>query len=531
MKKEHFDYIVIGAGPSGIQTGYFLEKHKLNYCILEKSEISGSFFAKYPRQRNLISINKVYTGYTDPEVNLRWDWNSLLCDNPDLVFKNYSKEYFPHSDDLVRYLQDFADHYKLHIKYNREVRNIDKTDDGLFQITCKNFIYTCKNLIMATGVPKQFVPDIEGVEHCEYYSDCSILPEDYEDKKVLIIGKGNSGFEIADLLVSTASRIHLVSPNNIKFAWKTHYVGHLRAINNNLLDTYLLKSQNAILNANIQKISKKSNGKYLVSVDYTKVRGGEIEEFEYDNVILACGFKMDTSFFGENITPNLVHNDKLPEITCEWESTNVENLYFAGALSHSRDFKKTTSGFIHGFRYNCDALVKVLKSKNSGDTLEEITLDDITVDKITDLVIQKINRSSALWQQFGFLSDTLVIDKKTGKGHYYEALPKDYVIEVLCKEQEHYFIFTLEYGTRHFDPFGDNVERINKFDYDSAEESDFLHPVIRRYSAGNLISEKHLIEDFASEFTREEHVEPLRDFLSDELYNLNRTTEANRIAN
>ena len=48
----------------------------------------------YLIHRTLISSNKVYTGYDEAERNQRWDWNTLLCENDELLFKNYSKEYF-----------------------------------------------------------------------------------------------------------------------------------------------------------------------------------------------------------------------------------------------------------------------------------------------------------------------------------------------------------------------------------------------------------------------------------------------------
>ena len=90
MKKTYFDYLIIGAGPAGIQLGYFLEKANHNYLILEASETPVSFFQQFPRKRKLISINKVYTGYDYPEINLRWDWNSLLSDSEEMLFKNCS---------------------------------------------------------------------------------------------------------------------------------------------------------------------------------------------------------------------------------------------------------------------------------------------------------------------------------------------------------------------------------------------------------------------------------------------------------
>ena len=77
----HFDYLIVGAGPAGLQLGYFLERAGRNYLILEAGDGPGTFFKQFPRHRKLISINKIYNGYEDPELSLRCDWNSLLSDD------------------------------------------------------------------------------------------------------------------------------------------------------------------------------------------------------------------------------------------------------------------------------------------------------------------------------------------------------------------------------------------------------------------------------------------------------------------
>jgi hypothetical protein len=41
---------------------------------------------------------------------------------------------------------------------------------------------------------------------------------------------------------------------------------------------------------------------------------------------------------------------KFPRIHYNYESTNLANVYFAGTLGHSIDFRKAAGGFIHGFR-------------------------------------------------------------------------------------------------------------------------------------------------------------------------------------
>ena len=59
------EYCVIGAGPSGLQMGFFLERAGRDYIIFEKSNTPGNFYTKYPRHRTLISINKRNTGSTN----------------------------------------------------------------------------------------------------------------------------------------------------------------------------------------------------------------------------------------------------------------------------------------------------------------------------------------------------------------------------------------------------------------------------------------------------------------------------------
>ena len=95
------EYLVIGAGPAGLQLAYFLEQAGRDYLVLEAGSAPGTFFSTFPRHRELISSNKRYTGSTDPEFNLRMDWNSLLSDDPALRFTRYSQRYFPAADEML----------------------------------------------------------------------------------------------------------------------------------------------------------------------------------------------------------------------------------------------------------------------------------------------------------------------------------------------------------------------------------------------------------------------------------------------
>lgn len=112
---------MIGARPAGLQLGHLVEKAGRDYMILEGGDGPGAFFRTFPRQRKLISINKPHTGWDDPELKLRVDWNSLLSEEGYRPFTGYRPRYFPQADDMVRYRDDFAQAHRLRVRYGAHV--------------------------------------------------------------------------------------------------------------------------------------------------------------------------------------------------------------------------------------------------------------------------------------------------------------------------------------------------------------------------------------------------------------------------
>lgn len=494
MDHVDFEYLILGAGPAGLQLGHHLSRAGRSYLILERGEGPGEFFRRYPRHRTLISSNKVHTGYDDPEVNLRFDWNSLLSDDAQLPFKEYSTKYFPPADRMVEYLADYAECFALNVRCNTEVVRVERTQDpdGFRLTDAEGNAFTCLRLIVAAGVTKPHIPDVPGIDLAEVYTTVSVDPNDFVNQRVLVVGKGNSAFETADNLVETTQVVHVLSPNPVRLAWQTHYVGHLRAVNNNFLDTYQLKSQNAVLDASLERIVRREDGRLVVSVRYTQAPG-ETEDLVYDRVILCTGFRFDSSFFDRDCRPGLAVNGRFPALTCEWESSNVPDLFFAGTLTQSRDYKKSASGFIHGFRYNTRALFRMLERRYHRKPWPAREVEP-TVDGVLDAMISRIGRSSALWQQHGFLHDLLVMPENGGPALHMEEMPLAYVQETELSANSHYYTITMTH------------------------ESAFLHPVVRRWKGPLLIAEHHLLEDKHGEWKREDlHLSPLREFLREQM--------------
>ena len=65
------------------------------------------------------------------------------------------------------------------------------------------------------------------------YSKHSLDKEIYKNKMVLIVGGGNSAFEIGDHLSGAAAIVHIAFNKRIQFAWDTHYVGKVDWVRKN----------------------------------------------------------------------------------------------------------------------------------------------------------------------------------------------------------------------------------------------------------------------------------------------------------
>lgn len=128
-------------------------------------------------------------------------------------------------------------------------------------------------------------------------------------------------------------------------------------------------------------------------------------------------------------------------------------------------------------------------------------------------MITRINRTSALYQQFGFLGDVLTIDGDTAR--YLEEVP---VARVLDDPPENAFVVTLDYGPDHdkIDPF-DFVARASQDQANDHGEGHYLHPIVRHYRRGELVATHHVTENLENEWDREVHIGPLTAFFTKEL--------------
>ena len=196
----------------------------------------------------------------------------------------------------------------------------------------------------------------------------------------------------------------------------------------------------------------------------------------------------------------------------------MSDLYFAGSLMHARDFKETQSGFVHGFRYNIRLLSRLLMAEYENTPLTNREVD-LRPKAMAQAILDRVNSTSGLWQQNGFLCDVLAVNSGALPARYFEELSSEYVRDVWSRDENDYFVLTLNFGLEKIKNVANvfAIPRPNKDDVSRAQESAALHPIIEHYRDGELVSVHHVIEDLRAEWKEPKHFDPLVAYFEKEL--------------
>jgi FtsP/CotA-like multicopper oxidase with cupredoxin domain len=188
---ERREVVIVGGGQAGLAIGYFLGREGRSFTILEAAE--------------------------EPAAAWRERWDSLQLFTsarydalPGLPFPG-DPERYPSRDEVAAYLTDYARHFELPVELNSRVRSIRKTN-GTYLVELDDRAYEADQVVVATGpfqVP--LIPPVaerldSGVTqlHSSRYRAPGALP----DGPVLVVGGGNTGFQIAEEL-SASREVHL----------------------------------------------------------------------------------------------------------------------------------------------------------------------------------------------------------------------------------------------------------------------------------------------------------------------------------
>jgi cation diffusion facilitator CzcD-associated flavoprotein CzcO len=173
--------LIIGAGPAGLAVAGRLARKRQEYLLLEASDkIAFSWHNHY--HRLCLHTVKQYSHL------------------PHLPFPENYPTYVPR-EDLVRYYKQYAAHFGIEPRFGKKVVSIQKQGDQWLVKTQDKAQYLSPHVVIGTGVNRvPHVPKWRGQENFQgriVHSRDYRNPEPFRGEKVLVIGMGNTGAEIA----------------------------------------------------------------------------------------------------------------------------------------------------------------------------------------------------------------------------------------------------------------------------------------------------------------------------------------------
>lgn len=315
---DRYDVIVIGGGQSGLAVGYYLRRTSLSYIILDNQTESGGAWLHTWKSLRLFSPAQ---------------WSSL----PGMIMTGGS-DYYPSRDVAIEYLKSYETKYNLRVKRKVEVHNVLKAD-GEFQVETSEGLFISKAVVSATGsFNNPFIPAFRGFEifkgeilHSSQYE----TPDQFENKRVAIIGEGNSGAQIL-AEVSKATGTIWITQKEPRFL-PDHIDGRF------LFDaaTQMYEAQKAG-----KQLKPPSLGDIVMVDSVREARARKVlksvrpfDHFTDDSIVWADGHeeKIDVVIFCTGFKPGLSHLKSLDVVNPDGKadtdgskSKKVEGLWFVG---------------------------------------------------------------------------------------------------------------------------------------------------------------------------------------------------------
>ena len=400
-----YPLVVVGSGPGAMQLTYCLGRLGLDHAVLSADDAPGGMFRRWPIFQRMLSWTKPFANHEKAtRAYERFDWNSLLSDDEQLraimptVMDGTS--YFPSRPEMEKGLATFAQRAGLRIR--QSVRWESTRADGKdFVLTTSDGEYIAPAVVFAVGVAQPWRPNVLALEGVQQYGELRPA-ETYADRRIFIVGKQNSGFEIATGLLPWARQIVLASPSPTRLSVDTRSLVGVRARYVQPYEDWALAGGVVILDASIESVEK-TGATYRV---HTKSpTDSSTLVFEVDDVIAATGFvaplrdlpQLGVSVFGQS---------RLPAQTPYWESATLPGVYFAGTLMQAslglkRHGIPSNSGAVQGYRYNARVLARHLAESRFGVTLERPA---VNAGDVVSLLLDEVTRGPEVWHQRSYLA-------------------------------------------------------------------------------------------------------------------------------
>jgi thioredoxin reductase (NADPH) len=292
-----FPVVIIGAGPAGIAAaieamnrGFSSEE----IVIIEKSgEIAHMIYTKYPDEKPVLANYK----------------GRLAACLGDMCITDMTKQEF------FEYLHDVVKKYKLHINFHQQVTKIVKLKNGQFNVETQQDTYTCNAIFVAIGnmaAPRSLGIAIDPLVSKRLYFDIQKI--NIEDKKILVVGGGDSAAEYSKILHDRGHQV-ILSYRGTDFT---------RMIGQNALNTHELINNNKISYLAGSQIEKIENQNNMLLVHFKE---NKYPAIEVAGIVVALGTERPNNYL------NSIGINTVMETGDFFSESQMAGLFFVGDLA------------------------------------------------------------------------------------------------------------------------------------------------------------------------------------------------------
>ncbi|MEU7313197.1 NAD(P)/FAD-dependent oxidoreductase [Streptomyces sp. NPDC007083] len=199
---EHIDVAVIGGGQSGLATTHALLRRGLRPMVLEASGHTAGSWPRYYDSLTLFSPAR---------------YSSL----PGMPFPGTDRDRYPNRDEVVAYLTAYADRLDAEIRTGCRVSAVHRAGGGFAVELESGDRLSARAVVAASGTfgcpHRPALPGLEEFAGQVLHAADYRSPAPFADRRVVVIGAGNSAVQIAAELTETA-RVTLATRGPVKFA-------------------------------------------------------------------------------------------------------------------------------------------------------------------------------------------------------------------------------------------------------------------------------------------------------------------------
>jgi thioredoxin reductase len=413
-----YPVVVVGSGPGGLQASTALWAAGVDHAVISADAEPAGMFRRFPFFQRLVTWTKPHAPVERGTRAYEWyDWNSLLAEESwarALVAAEMDgTSYFPSRAEMERGIRAFAARIGLRVRTGCRWEATRRDPDGRIVLLTADGEYRCRAAVFAVGMTVPWKPSIPGLEDVPHYVETRPASE-YAGKRVFVIGKRNSGFELADGLLPWASRIVLGSPRPARLSVLARSTAAARARYLQPYEDHVLGGGTIVLDVAIERVERTPAGGFVIHAAGTTRPGSLV--VEADACLAGTGFTTPLGDLPEQLGVAVFSQGRLPAQTPFWESATAPGVFFAGSATQgSIGLKKygipSNSAAVHGFRYNARVLAEHLARGVLGLERPRPAVDR---DQVVGYLLREASAAPELWNQQSYLARVITFSAEQG---------------------------------------------------------------------------------------------------------------------